>query len=87
MVERRRPELGEQLLSTKAQEAAGGCLSTSLPPGPDKKSGEGRGRELEEREERRARQLPSLLTLDLGLNFTRPSEPARNTTHVDPVWV
>jgi len=33
-VERRRQELEEQLWTAKAQEAAGGCLSTSLPPGP-----------------------------------------------------
>jgi hypothetical protein len=85
-VERRRPELGEQLLSARAKEAAGGCLSTSLPPGPDQKPGWGGGLG-QEREDRRARQLPSLLTLDLGLDFTRPSEPARNTAHVHPVWV
>jgi hypothetical protein len=33
-VERRRQELEEQLWTAKAQEAAGGCLSTSLPPRP-----------------------------------------------------
>ena len=84
---RRRQELEKQLWAAKAQEAAGGCLSSRLPPGPgkDKKSRGGGGGERER--ERRARQLSSVLTLDLGLNFTRPSETACNPAHVDPVWV